>query len=379
MITERFAAVRSTAGRSWPALLLLPALAAFAAACAPSKFDAVAWDPPAWRGFDGPFAAVTDLSPLQLIPTLDGHGPETVIAGPDGWMFTGLKDGRILRFRPDGSAVEVFADTKGRANGLAFAKDGRLIAADSYRGLIAIDPSGAVEVLATEAGGVPFTFPDGLDIAADGTIWFTDATTRFPDGLFHYDILESRPTGRLLSYDPVSRSARVRASGLRFPNGIALGPRDEYVLINETLGYRTLRHWIAGPSAGATETFVEGYPGLPDDIRFDGDGLFWVALVGERIPIVDWIQPHPWLKTIVAHAIGWAVPDTDHPILLDPAIAVAVDTEGNVVQTWRDESGQFLGSTSVLEHEGRLFIGSIGMGGVGVSDLPEEGPDGSRH
>ena len=74
-------------------------------------------------------------------------------------------------------------------------------------------------------------FPDGVDVAADGTIWFTDATARYPDGEIHYEVLEGRPSGRLLTYDPATEMTQVRVADLRFPNGIALGPDDEYVLI----------------------------------------------------------------------------------------------------------------------------------------------------
>ena len=361
---------------AWMAPCLRPVIVAIVgwvglsllAACAPSHFDPVAWDPPAECGSVGALEQVQNLAPVTLLPTLDGHGPETLVAG-EGWMYTGLKDGRILRFRPDGTGMEAFSDTGGRANGLAFDRDGNLIVADSYQGLLSIDPSGRVQVLATAADGQPFVFPDGLDIASDGTIWFTDASARFPDGQFHYDILEGRRSGRLLSYDPTTRETRVRVADLRFPNGIALGPEDQYVLVNEMLAYRTLRHWIEGPRAGETEIFADGYPGMPDDIRFNDAGLFWIALVADRISLLDWIQRYPRTKSFLGNALGWAVPDTDSSLLADPAAALALDTEGRVVHRWRDESSQFLGTTSVLEHEGQLFLGSISMAAVGVVPL----------
>ena len=110
------------------------------------------------------------------------------------------------------------------------------------------------------------------------------------------------------------------------------------------LAYRTLRHWITGPRAGLTEVFVESYPGWPDDIRFNGDGTFWVSLVMERLAIADWIQPHPWLKTFIANAIGWAMPDSDTLWLGGPAFLIGVDLEGNVVHSLRDESSRYLAS-----------------------------------
>ncbi len=351
--------------------LILILTLTWVAGCAPSHFDPVVWNPPPDVGLSGAFENTLDLAPIQHLPLPEGIAPETIVVGPEGRLYTGLKGGHIVRFRPDGSGMEFYADTGGRANGLAFDRDGNLIVADSYNGLLSIDPTGKVEVLAAGAEGQPFLFNDGLDIAADGTIWFTDATARFPDGQFHYDILESRSTGRLLTYDPVSRQTRVRVADLRFPNGIALGPGDEYVLINEMLAYRTLRHWITGPKAGRTEVFVESYPGFPDDIRFNEDGLFWVALAGERVAVFDWLQPHPRLKSFIGNAIGPLFPDTSSQLFGVPAFVVAVDLEGNVVHSLRDESESYLSATSVLEHKGRLFIGSISMPAVGVAALPQ--------
>ena len=41
---------------------------------------------------------------------------------------------------------------------------------------------------------------------------------------------------------------------LMFANGVALGPGDEYVLVNETLAARITRYWVRGPKAGQSDT-----------------------------------------------------------------------------------------------------------------------------
>jgi sugar lactone lactonase YvrE len=342
---------------------------------APSPIEPLAWTPRPSPGLVGPFARNSALSALELLKISTGHGPETVIAGPDGWLYTGLKGGRIMRFRPDGSAMEDYADTGGRPNGLAFDSRGDLIVADSFRGLLSIAPNGHVGVLATSAEGQDFVFNDGVDIAADGTIWFTDATARFPDGQFHYDMLEGAPTGRLLTYDPATGETRTRLANLRFPNGIALGPDDAFVLVNETLGYRTLRHWITGPRAGQTDTFGPTYPGLPDDIRYNGRGLFWVALAAERLAIVDWLQPHPIAKGLAAKVIGPFVPDTDARWMGSGAFVLALDRDGHVVHNLQDRERRFVTSTGILEHRGYLYVGSVAMDAIGRLQVPD-GPPG---
>ena len=346
-------------------------------AAAPSPIAPVAWKPPPSPGLTGDYAPNAALSSIELLKINDGHGPESIIAGPDGWLYAGLKGGRIVRFRPDGSGMETFADTTGRANGMAFDANANLIVADSFKGLLSVSPDGNVSVLAEGADGQRFVFLDGLDIAADGTIWFTDATARFPDGEFHYEVLEAAATGRLLSYDPRTGKARTRVSGLRFPNGVALGPNDTFILVNETLGYRTLRHWIRGPKAGRTEVFVASYPALPDDIRFNDDGLFWVAMNAYRMPWVDWLQLHPTLKNILAKALGWCFPDTDTRWLGSGAFVIALDLDGNVVRNLQDPDRRYVTSTGVLEHQGYLYLGSVAMDAVGRIALPRG--KGSNH
>ena len=48
----------------------------------------------------------------------------------------------------------------------------------------------------------------------------------------------------------VMEGARVFADQLLFANGVAVGPDDAYVLVNETAAYRVMRYWLKGEKAG---------------------------------------------------------------------------------------------------------------------------------
>lgn len=79
------------------------------------------------------------LPAYDLIP-LPGEGPEDVVVGPDGLIYTGLLDGRILAVGPkDGAAREV-TKTDGRPLGLEATTDGRLLICDSPKGLPGAGP-----------------------------------------------------------------------------------------------------------------------------------------------------------------------------------------------------------------------------------------------
>jgi hypothetical protein len=129
-------------------------------------------------------------------------GPEDVAVSPrDGRIYTGLGDGRILRIDPRGGPVEVFANTGGRPLGVTFDTTGeRLYVSDALLGLLSVDLEGRVTVLADEAQGEPVTFADNLDVARDGTVWFSAPTRDHSLAEVELDVWDSRPSGRLLRY-----------------------------------------------------------------------------------------------------------------------------------------------------------------------------------
>lgn len=350
---------------------VLSAMALFVAwsVVAPTPIEPVAWRPEPSPGFEERFEPNADFSSLDLFPIEAGHGPETIALGPDGYLYAGLMGGAIVRFRPDGSELEVWATTGSRPNGMQFDASGNLILTDSWRGLLSISPDREVSVLATSADGVALGFPDDLAIATDGTVWFTDGSTRFEDGESNYDALEGIASGRLLIYDPNTRSTRTRLEGLRFANGIAFGPGEEFILVNESLGYRTLRHWTTGPRAGETEVFVDNYPAFPDNIRFNGRDLFWVACFGDRIALLDWIAPHPAIKKWLSRFAA-LFPKTDTEWFASPGYVVGIDLEGRIVHRLRDDDRSFLATTTALEHDGHLYLGSVAMRAVGRIPVP---------
>jgi sugar lactone lactonase YvrE len=84
-------------------------------------------------------------------------------------------------------------------------------------------------------------FADAAIEASDGTVYFSDASTRFGFDRWFLACLESRHTGRLLKYDPRTGKASVVLDNLAFANGVAL-PRDEaFVIVCESAGYTPLR------------------------------------------------------------------------------------------------------------------------------------------
>ena len=91
----------------------------------------------------------------------------------------------------------------------------------------------------------PIRYADAVVVAPDGTIYFTDASTRFSPaqwggtfGASLLDIMEHSATGRVLAYDPATGKTRIVAHGLSFANGIALSSDGHTLFVNETGRYR---------------------------------------------------------------------------------------------------------------------------------------------
>ncbi len=344
---------RLLAGASIGLVVLLAVLLSW-----PGPIDPVAWEPEPDRGLVGGFAEPLEMEQARRIEL--GQAPEDVALGPDGALYTGLLDGRIIRFNPVSGQQTLFADTGGRPLGMQFDAGGRLIVADAARGLLAVSTEGSIAVLVDSHNGQRLGLIDDLDIADDGTIWFSSATQRFPLGNYLLDFLEGRATGLLLAHDPATGQTRVALDGLRFANGVALGPEDAYVLVTETPAARITRLWIEGPRAGERDTFITGLPGLPDNLSFDGRDRFWVALPATRVAAIDRLAPYPLLRKLLAMVPkGWLS-------LAPPPLAwvAAIDLEGRVVASYRDASGRFSTVTSANDHGGTLYLGSIGEAAV---------------
>jgi len=330
----------------------------------PVPIDPVAWTPPAAPDLTGVYAQNSELSKIERL-RIDGNKPEDVAFDSQDRIYCGDELGRIFRFQPDGTRPEVFAETKGRPLGLIFDASGNLIVADAVVGLMSIAANGQPSVLATEAEGVPFRCTNDLDVAADGTIYFTDASYKFPLTQLKADLLEHQPNGRFLSYDPRTKQTKVLLRDLYFANGVAVSPDQSFVLVNDTGAYRVRRYWLKGDKAGQSDIFIDNLPGFPDGISSNGRDTFWVALVNRRDPGLDFLLPHPFLRKIV-----WRLPSFLQPNIKRYAFALALDSNGKVIRNLQDPSPQcFTQIANVVEHKGNLYFGSIGESAIGRMPL----------
>ncbi|GJM91359.1 hypothetical protein PR202_ga07722 [Eleusine coracana subsp. coracana] len=228
-------------------------------------------------------------------------GPEDLAYdAAGGWLYTGCADRWVRRVSVPGGDVEDWARTGGRPLGVVLAADGGLVVADADIGLLKVSPvDGKVELLTDTAEGVKFKLADGVDVAADGNVYFTDASYKYNLANHMTDVLEARPHGRLLSFDPATGKTAVLARDLYFANGVAVAPDQRSLVYCETPMRRCSRYHIAGDKKGTVEKFIDNLLGFPDNIRYDGEGLYWIALSAGRTLQWDMLTKYPFIRKLV--------------------------------------------------------------------------------
>jgi sugar lactone lactonase YvrE len=206
-----------------------------------------------------------------------------------------------------------------------------------------------------------------LDIGADGTIYFTEASYKYPMSQFANDVLEHQPNGRLMALDPQTLKPRTLLRGIYFANGVAVSPDQSFVLVAETGRYRIRRYWLKEPKQGTQgmqgtdDTFIDNLPGFPDGISSNGTDKFWLALVTPRQELFDKMLPHPFLRKMV-----YRLPKAMHPAPERYSFVIAFDSHGRIVQNLQNGSPDcYAQIANVLEHNGKLYFGSIGEDTVG--------------
>jgi sugar lactone lactonase YvrE len=329
-----------------------------------APIDPAAYTPPKAPELTGVLAPNNLLQKAELLARGNISGPEEVAVDNQGRVYGGSQDGKIMRLLPDGK-LEVFVETKGRPLGLQFDKKWNLIVCDAYKGLLSIDPQGKIMVLATTADGGPFRFTDALDISSDGTIYFTDASSKYQQDEYLYDLMESKPHGRLMSYDQATGQVKVLLKNLYFANGVALAQGEDFVLVNETYRYRIVKYWLKGPKAGTHEIFIDNLPGFPDNISSNRKGTFWLALFTVRNDVVDKLHPFPLLKAQMSK-----LPKVFWPKPKPYGFVLALDENGKITQSLHEPTGNHLKEiTSAREYGDFLYLGSLHNDRIGKYKL----------
>ena len=340
---------------------------------ASTYLDPVVFETDAMQGMDGlmPGDVKPKLSGAELLGTGKIDGPEDVALDADDNLYCGTRDGKIMRLAaPDYSEVSVLANIGGRPLGLTFDAEQRIVTCVSGMGLVRVTLEGDVELLTDQTERSLITIQDDttirmaddLDIAPDGMIYFTDATRRFDIENWGLDLLEGRPNGRLLSFDPKSRKTRTVCDYLVFPNGVCLTHDSRHLLVASTWACSILIFDLQNLADGP-RVFIRGLPGYPDNVNRSSDGGYWISLAGMRNPVMDEAMKIPGVRRRMTRR----VPPTNWLFAnLNIGGVLKADGAGRIVDAlWDTPDGPLYMITSTCEHKGALYLGGTTNNKIG--------------
>ncbi len=320
----------------------------------------LAYQPKTTPAFEGTTQLNDKLLSSEKIQLEGWLGPEDILFDRMGNLYTGVhnadfSDGRILKIDPSGN-VEEFYNSGSWVAGLHFDKEQNLIALSHKQGLISINPLKEVQVLGTKDENMkPFLIPNGLDIADNGMIYFSN-TSEISSYTIKYGrkiIMEMKPLGGLYSYNPETEEVKTLIDGTYFGNGVVISKDQDYLLMVETTKYRVIKYWLSGTKAGQTEIFIDNLQGFPNGISIREDGSYWLGFSTKRNEALDNIHSKKGMKKLV-----YSLPEFMQPKAETFGMIINVSEEGEIIESLFDTNGTVLPEAgAVKEFNGHLYIG----------------------
>eukprot|EP00877_Chromochloris_zofingiensis_P013931 jgi/Chrzof1/8792/Cz03g24210.t1 len=342
------------------------------------------------RSLEGPLSPNSHLTKVTRLFEGSIQGSESVTIAADGHLVMLDKygyvheatEGKHGQFELSKQPVAYVGP--GRPLGAQFDTDGNLIICDSLKGLMMLEKdTHRVLIVANRVSdtsaidpGSEILYANDLDIASDGTIYFTASTNIVPhrneQGFFdtfrawQLGMCQGAPAGKLLSYNPKTKEVHVLAKDFYYANGVALSADESYLVMVETDRIRTIKFWLKGEKAGSWEVLYDRLPGAPDGVSRASDGNFWVALLSPIPPVAKVLGP-PAVRGLYAWLPAWL-----RPPLKSWGAVVKISLDGQVVDFLLDITGEHVSKiSSAHEHDGRLYLGNLVTDYVSFLDLRE--------
>ena len=214
----------------------------------------------------------------------DAKFTEGPAAAPDGSIyFTSIRTARIMRFDPKNKKVTLYRKDSGKANGLMFDRQGRLVACEgSDHGNIRVsitEKDGTVRSLAEKYKGKRLNSPNDLFITPQGRIYFTDPRYigHEPRELDFEGVYFIEPGGTL----------KLATRKLQRPNGILVSKDGKTAYVADHHSESTKNRHLVAFKINKNGTFGKktilhdfGEDRGIDGMAMDTEGKIWVALWG---------------------------------------------------------------------------------------------------
>jgi gluconolactonase len=194
----------------------------------------------------------------------------------DAFLLFSDMPGDVIRRWSATEGVTEFRRPSNMANGLAYDREGRLLACEHATSRVTrTEPDGRVTILATHYREKELNSPNDIVAKSDGAVYFSDPT-------FGRVEFYGRPRSQDLDFqgvyrlDPESRALELLVDDFAQPNGLCFSADETRLFINDTPRAH-IRVFAVGASGHLTggeiwaETVGAG-EGAPDGMKIDAAG-----------------------------------------------------------------------------------------------------------
>uniref|UniRef100_A0A2A4JI12 Strictosidine synthase conserved region domain-containing protein n=1 Tax=Heliothis virescens TaxID=7102 RepID=A0A2A4JI12_HELVI len=351
------------------------------------------------------------VGPLATNGALNNAGKayDGKLLGPEafqvhkGELYTSLATGEIVKLTPEGHVT--FVTSVGQpcsgsimhehicGRPLGFVIDERtevLYVADAYYGIWKVDlKTNKKQLLVSPRVEIEKRTPklfNFITLAKNGDLYWTDSTSDYhlKDGAIS---MITDPSGRLFHYDAARNQSKVLLDNLWFANGVVISPDNDFLVIAESSYMKLTKYYLNGLKKGKSEVFVDGLPGVPDNLRAlpDGSGILvalYTVFEDGRTPLPHLLAPAPlarkflarlqrlieipfeYLNTIYPHVVLEEIVYTIGHFKtisgLTPALSglLQVDWNGNIVAAYYSTDGTLGHISDAIVFNNKLHTGS---------------------
>lgn len=295
-----------------------------------------------------------------------------------------FSSGRDLRKIETGAVVHTFDRPISCA---AAADDGRLAIGLAGGDISVLHPDGSIATLSSPQNA----HATALAFHSDALVLCRGSAQHAPDQ-WKLDLMEAGAGSGSVTLIPREGASRILAEGLRWPFG-ALSSHGR-IIISESWAHRLL---VIDPArAEKPKPVLSDLPGYPARLASGPNGATWLALFAPRSQLIEFVLREDGYRRRMMNEIDpdyWIAPAlANGRSFLEPLQGGAMKQMG-VLKPWAPSRSYGLivkldaacepalslhsradglrhGTTSVLEHEGVLFVAS--KGGDAIIALPVE-------
>jgi len=299
-------------------------------------------------------------------------GPESMVEY-NGYVYTGLMDGRIVKIGPSAEGVigagnisdvitVVLPDapktipfaTKGRPLGMRIHGD-MLFVVDSIYGVYCVNTTTTELQMLVGVDDANLKYPNDIEVNSDGTaVYFSDCSQRWAAYQILYLYFEGVCDGRVFKYDLATGKLEVLRDDLCMPNGVQLNRDESKLFVSET----TLNRVSTLDLASRHIVNKLQLPTGADNIRRSRRGTYLIAGSSRDTSYGAFLKRQPYIRQWIVSSYS----DEQLAGLFDPNFNAVYEMseDGVIMRTWYDTKGVRLAGTSqALElSDGRIVLGS---------------------